>query len=406
MGGFFVCCNLIQDRQGQGRDTGVLRFGQNGGRNKHERQQVPSLRCGMTSKKTGNGKRGQARARVGFVAARKPTSQKRDVGHPGDGWEPVGERVRRGRYEVFVNREIGSGLKVCGKALFHAVVGMMLAGVAVAQAPQGSGASGVGGKRMAFEVVSIRPSWRNFFGAAPQAETTAIRPDGYRTIDQPMISTIIFAYLPMSYSWTSESKPLNQPKWAGDEYDIDAKVAAADMAAWQRQGPQQEMWKAMLRSMLEDRCKLAVHWVPGQTSGYALVVGKHGSKMKKATPGEAIPPNGLHVRVGNVFYPDATFFPRSKGDPRTDYPFYNISMQAMAGWLSENFEAPVVNQTGLDGNYDLVLNKRQEMGGESGSDPGGEASKWDLEALGLKLVPMKVATRRLVIDHIERPSAN
>lgn len=317
------------------------------------------------------------------------------------------EEARIGGYEVFVKREIGSRLKVCGKALLLAGAGMMLAGdVAIAQASQGPEGSGAGGKRMAFEVVSIRPSWRNFFGAAPERETWATQPDGYRAIDQPLISTIIFAYLPTSYSWTSESKPLNQPKWAGDEYDIDARVAPADMAAWQRQGPQQEMWKAMLRSMLEDRCKIAVHWVPGQTSGYALVVGKHGSKMKKSTPGETIPPNGLHVRVGNVFYPDATFFPRSKGDPRTDYPFYNISMQAMAGWLSMLFEAPVVDQTGLGGNYDLVLNKRQEMGGESGSDPGGEASKWDLEADGLKLVPMKVPSRRLVIDHIEKPSAN
>jgi uncharacterized protein (TIGR03435 family) len=321
--------------------------------------------------------------------------------------EPALESVRRDRYEVFVNRGLGGRLNVCGKALLLVGAGILWAGVgAVAQVQQGTAVNDAGGKRIAFEVVSIRPSWRNYFGSAPEAETTATRPDGYRAIDQPLISTIIFAYLPMSYSWTSESKPLNQPKWLGDEYDIEAKVAAADMKAWQAQGPQQEMWKAMLRSMLEDRCKIAVHWLPGQTQGYALVVGKHGPKIKKSTPGEAIPPNGLHVRVGNVVYPDATFFPWRKGDGRTDLPFYNISMAAMAGWLSVNFEAPVVDQTGLDGNYDLVLNKRQEMGGEPGSDPSGETSRWDLEADGLKLVPMKVASRRLVIDHIEKPSAN
>jgi uncharacterized protein (TIGR03435 family) len=303
-----------------------------------------------------------------------------------------------------VNKKFGSWFNVGGTYLVLVVAGMSLTGVAtVAQTAQGLGA---GAKRMAFEVVSIKPSWRNYFGFAPQAETTATQPDGYRAIDQPMIATITFAYLPMSYSWTNESKPLNQPKWLGDEYDIDARVAPADMAAWQNQGRQQEMWKAMLRSMLEDRCKIAVHWVPGQTSGYALVVGKHGPKMKKATPGETIPPNSFPVQVGNAFYPDARHVARGKGDPRTDYPYYNISMEAMAGVLSMMFEVPVVDQTGLGGNYDLVLNKRQAVEGEPGSDPGGEANKWDLEADGLKLVPMKVATRRLVIDHIEKPSAN
>jgi len=213
--------------------------------------------------------------------------------------------------------------------------------------------------------------------------------------------------MPRSYYLTNENKILNQPGWTGDKYDIQAKVAPSDMAEWQKQGRMGgEMLSAMLRSMLEDRCKLAVHWVPGQTSGYALVVGKHGSKLKKATP--PIPPNGIQVRVGDQNYPDARYFPHAKGDARTDVPFYNISMEALAGWLSMLFETPVLDQTGLTGNYDLVLNKRekQDMEDESAPDPRGESSRWDMEALGLKLVPMKVPTRRLVIDHIERPSAN
>ncbi|HEV2619011.1 MAG TPA: TIGR03435 family protein [Acidobacteriaceae bacterium] len=301
-----------------------------------------------------------------------------------------------------MNREYGRWLSVYG---WYVLLGF-LASTGAAAFAQGGSASVHGSKRMAFEVVSIKPSWRNYFGFAPQAETTATQPDGYRAIDQSMIATITFAYLPLSYSWTNESKPLNQPKWLGDEYDIDARVAPADMAAWQKQGPGKEMLSAMLRSMLEERCKIAVHWVPGQTAGYALVVGKHGPKMRKSTPGEAIPPDSFPVRVGNVFYPDARHVARGKGDSRTDYPYYNISMEAMAGVLSTMFEVPVVDQTGLSGNYDLVLNKRQPVEGGAGPDPGDESSKWDLEADGLKLVPMKVATRRLVIDHIEKPSAN
>jgi uncharacterized protein (TIGR03435 family) len=79
-------------------------------------------------------------------------------------------------------------------------------------------------------------------------------------------------------------------------------------------------------------------------------------------------------------------------------------MEALAGFLSELIEAPVLDQTGLAGNYDLVLNKlpKEDV---AESDPG-RPIEWDVEPLGLKLVPMKVPTRRLVIDHIERPSAN
>jgi len=259
-------------------------------------------------------------------------------------------------------------------------------------------------KPMAFEVVSIRPSKRGFFGASPERETLETQPDGYRAVDQPLVSTIAFAYLPHSREWTPESEPLNQPGWAHDEYDIEAKVAPADMAEWQKQEPQKEMLSAMLRTMLEDRCKLVVHWVPGQTSGFALVVGKHGPKLKKAVPGESVPPNGYPVRIGMERVPGATFFPIPKGDKRTDLPFYNISMEVLAEFLSELVEAPILDQTGLADNYDLVLNKLPKEDG-SESDPGPSIG-WDVEPLGLKLVRMKVPTRRLVIDHIERPSGN
>ncbi len=84
-------------------------------------------------------------------------------------------------------------------------------------------------------------------------------------------------------------------------------------------------------------------------------------------------------------------------------PIYNISMTLLAAWLSENMETTVLDQTGLAGNYDLVLNRRETEQKAPNPDP---LNKWDLDALGLKLVPMKVPSRRLVIDHIERPSAN
>lgn len=310
--------------------------------------------------------------------------------------------------EAFVSRASSAKLNLCGKYLLFAVAGISLAGTtAIAQeksALHAAQASGKSATRMAFEVVSIRPSKRGFFGASPERETLETQPDGYRAEDQPLVSTIAFAYLPLSQEGTPELEPLHLPGWAHDEYDIQAKVGSPDMAAWEKQGPQKEMLSAMLRTMLEDRCKLVVHWIPGQASGYALVVGKHGPKLKKAIPGEPVPPNGSRVRLGNVTAPGATYFPIKKGDRRSDLPFYNISMEVLAGFLSGLVEAPILDKTGLAGNYNLVLNKLPKED-KSESDPG-PSIHWDVEALGLKLVPMKVPTRRLVIDHIERPSGN
>ena len=39
----------------------------------------------------------------------------------------------------------------------------------------------------------------------------------------------------------------------------------------------------------------------------------------------------------------------------------------------------------------------------TGTNP---ANVWNLAALGLKLVPIKIPTQTVVIDHIEKPSQN
>ena len=321
-----------------------------------------------------------------------------------------------------MNDESGVKLNHCRGYLLLAIVGIALASpAAIAQAKstlhpaQAPGQGAPIAKRMAFEVVSIKPSSRGLFGGRlPAMGTLEIQPDGYRAINQTLLQTILYAYLPLTYSWTPESAPMGLPDWTHDEYDIQAKVAPTDMAEWQRQGRQREMLQAMLRTMLEERCKLAVHWVPGQTSGYALVVGKHGPKLgpkfKKTIPGEPVPANAIPVRIGNITAPGAEFVPfenphnvKPGAEKRTDLPVFNISMEVLAEWLSID-SGPILDQTGLAGNYDIVVNKL-EKGNGAASDPG-PSILWDFDSLGLKLVPIKVPTRRLVIDHIERPTAN
>jgi uncharacterized protein (TIGR03435 family) len=67
---------------------------------------------------------------------------------------------------------------------------------------------------------------------------------------------------------------------------------------------------------------------------------------------------------------------------------------------------PVQDQTGLTGQYDLVLQHPDPLPSGSGDDDSNSTRSWDVESIGLQLKPIKITTDTLVIDHIERPSEN
>ena len=70
----------------------------------------------------------------------------------------------------------------------------------------------------------------------------------------------MIAYFPQGVRYWREDRLVGAPKWVADEYyDIAGKVAAEELAEWQKQTPgQHEMLNAMLRTMLEERCKLVM----------------------------------------------------------------------------------------------------------------------------------------------------
>jgi uncharacterized protein (TIGR03435 family) len=83
----------------------------------------------------------------------------------------------------------------------------------------------------------------------------------------------------------------------------------------------------------------------------------------------------------------------------------NANMRTISAVLSTIVQAPVVDKTGLTGNYSYTLQVGQEW---SANDPDSWPSIFTAvqEQMGLKLEAVHEAVPNLVIDHITKPTEN
>jgi uncharacterized protein (TIGR03435 family) len=97
--------------------------------------------------------------------------------------------------------------------------------------------------------------------------------------------------------------------------------------------------------------------------------------------------------------------------PRTpqDWP---MNLDTFAWWLSGQpgtLHAPVINKTGIAGYYRFNSKPFQTVNPRPFVVPPDQVTEFvttALQDLGLKLVATKAPRRRLVVDHVERPSPN
>ncbi len=117
------------------------------------------------------------------------------------------------------------------------------------------------------------------------------------------------------------------PSWIdSDLYDFAANAADKDA------GPEQI--KAMIRALLADRFKLVVHHETQELQAYTLVIGKNGSKMEESTEGKK---NYINwTGSGQV-------------------EFTECSLLCLINVLSTTLGSPVIDQTGLKGQYTFKL---------------------------------------------------
>ena len=246
-----------------------------------------------------------------------------------------------------------------------------------------------------FDVVSIKPSdpkdkqW--FMSQSPDLGE-------YRVKGMPLSRLMESAF----FSWAYQKKENLQgaPDWVWQErYDFVGKVDASDRAEWSKQlhaanfVSASPMLQAMLQAALAERCKLIVHRVPTEIAGFALVPNQHGpnrNALHEAKPEETIPSGAIKLSG------DARMLGYERGSNHPTVYFYQTSMGALASSLSLFVEGPVEDKRGLVGKYDFALAKWLDAEDQQHS--------LDLDALGLKLVPVKMPSEAIVIDYIERPT--
>jgi uncharacterized protein (TIGR03435 family) len=182
------------------------------------------------------------------------------------------------------------------------------------------------------------------------------------------------------------------PAWIdSDLYDILAGIPGEVR-------PNLDEQMAMLRKLLVNRFKLTFHREQKELAIYALTVAKNGPKLKESTAAADEPP----VLVNRIF-PDRVLLPAR-----------NATMAQFASMMQRAvLDRPLVDETGLTGRYDFDLEwapNETQFGGQ-GPPETTESTKASLftaiqRQLGLRLQATKGPVNVLVIDKVERPSAN
>lgn len=214
-----------------------------------------------------------------------------------------------------------------------------------------------------FEVASVKP-------AAASAGQPSMSEDGAQFVYSgvPLIVLVMRAY-------RVKYRQIVGPEWLGTErYDVVAKLP---------EGVSKDEIPRMLQSLLTERFRMAVHTESKMLPGYALTVGKSGSRMRRADSGQGARrmkgPKGLEIRG-------------------------NTTMAKLADVLADALDCPVADMTGLNGFFEIDLNWTPD---ENPAVSGPSIASAVQEDLGLKLEPRKYPSEFVIIDRVEKvPTRN
>jgi uncharacterized protein (TIGR03435 family) len=270
------------------------------------------------------------------------------------------------------------------------VFGLLHAPQVQAQSPQTAGVSSP-----SFDVASIKPNKSD-----TAMDKILFTPTGFSAEHIAVHEFIRIAYD------LQETQITGEPTWLHSEkYDIEAKFDPSVISGRRVSARDRRL---MLQNLLADRFNLKLHRETRELPVYELVIAKNGPKFHESRLGDTYI-NGAKRQDGQPIGQGIWMLGRgnlvSQGQP----------IESLISVLSRQLDRPILDKTGLKGQYDYTLQWAPEDSptddGKSGAQPAPESSGPSIfaaiqEKLGLKLEPKKGPMQVLVIDHIEKPSEN
>jgi len=192
------------------------------------------------------------------------------------------------------------------------------------------------------------------------------------------------------------------PDWLNSEkFDVNATLVSSEKDKLNKLPKEESRFeqKKLLQALLADRFKLVTHRETREVPVFALVVAQSGSKIQPAKPDDSYA-NGIQCCGGRPAGAGGGWNPKhgewvGQGVPIADLVRVVLSQQQLG--------RPVLDQTGLKGDYDFTLLWV--------ADPSFGPNDLTLAAaleqqLGLKLEPQADSVNLLIIDHAERVPAS
>lgn len=272
------------------------------------------------------------------------------------------------RIRAIMAGQLTGGLSSARKAALAiaavaAVAAPIVAGIIGAPSIRAQSQTQGTGAKIAFDVASIRR-----LEGIP--DNTGITTSGPRldAVGERVSGLIVYAYDLKGY----QLKLAPENIW----YDVHAE-AGGDVT------PTKDEFRRMMQSLLADRFSLKFHYETQEMQTYDLVVGKHGPKFKESDP-KAFPSGYLRV-----------------DGPNETMTLSKETMEKFVAQLRTYTQRPVMDKTGLTGAYDINFEAAVRADPDA-IDVFGAVQ----QQLGLKLVPQKAMIKVLVVDHVEKPTAN
>ena len=255
------------------------------------------------------------------------------------------------------------------------------------------------------------PSTSAIVSIKPSDTATRVRSDASSTDRFDWLEVTLAMLVSDAYD-LFEFQVIGGPDWMSSKrWDVSATAAAL--------APDEA--RQLVRRLVEDRFALKAHREMRELPIYNLVLGRTdgtlGPKIQRSTvdcmpfltgkrPMQDSPRDPNHrfglCSEGGSFTPGGLLTPRLNGQPLT----------GLIQHLQEALERPVIDRTGLKGNYDIELSYLDESLADKSVSPNAaqsESKRPSLvtalrEQLGMKLEPTRGPVEVVVIDSVSEPT--